>query len=83
MHHDGSQPAVEAEHFIQWLKESSLFAISLDDEGHWFRFHHLFKDFLQAMLRKKKSKAASKPSTGLPQVGLQIRGSLRRLLNIF
>jgi LuxR family maltose regulon positive regulatory protein len=56
MHHDGSQPAVEAEHFIQWLKESSLFAISLDDEGHWFRFHHLFKDFLQAMLRKKKSK---------------------------
>ncbi|MCF6314441.1 MAG: LuxR C-terminal-related transcriptional regulator [Verrucomicrobiales bacterium] len=28
------------------LLESNLFMISLDDEGTWYRFHHLFQDFL-------------------------------------
>ena len=30
------------------LRRDQLFVISLDADGQWFRYHHLFQDFLQA-----------------------------------
>ena len=36
--------------FIEQLQRTGLFTISLDDEQHWFRFHHLFKEVLQRQL---------------------------------
>ncbi|VVS92626.1 LuxR C-terminal-related transcriptional regulator [Desulfoluna spongiiphila] len=42
----GSDPEASAEQFIRWLKENNLFVIGLDNEGYWFRYHHLFQDFL-------------------------------------
>ncbi|MGD8807047.1 MAG: LuxR C-terminal-related transcriptional regulator, partial [Chloroflexota bacterium] len=32
------------------LQRANLFVIPLDDEGRWFRYHHLFADLLQANL---------------------------------
>jgi LuxR family maltose regulon positive regulatory protein len=34
------------------LHRSNLFVFPLDDEGQWFRYHHLFVDLLQARLRQ-------------------------------
>ncbi|RPH74686.1 hypothetical protein EHM76_03085, partial [bacterium] len=34
------------------LEHSNLFLIPLDNEGVWFRYHHLFADLLQARLRQ-------------------------------
>ncbi|MCF4167000.1 LuxR C-terminal-related transcriptional regulator [Zavarzinia compransoris] len=34
------------------LERSSMFIIPLDREGRWFRYHHLFADFLVAMLKR-------------------------------
>lgn len=34
------------------LHRANLFVIPLDDEGQWFRYHHLFADLLQARLRQ-------------------------------
>jgi len=33
------------------LERENLFLIHLDDRGEWFRFHHLFQELLQEMLR--------------------------------
>ena len=33
------------------LHRANIFVIPLDDEGLWFRYHHLFADLLQARLR--------------------------------
>ncbi len=33
------------------LYQSNLFILPLDDEGEWFRYHHLFADLLKARLR--------------------------------
>ncbi len=41
-----SSPSVVGIPLLSWLLESNLFLISLDDEGTWYRFHHLFRDFL-------------------------------------
>jgi LuxR family maltose regulon positive regulatory protein len=39
--------------FIKHLKERNLFLIPLDADGHWFRFHHLFRNLLQAELSRQ------------------------------
>jgi LuxR family maltose regulon positive regulatory protein len=36
------------------LEASSLFLFSLDDQRRWYRYHHLFADFLQRRLREQK-----------------------------
>jgi LuxR family maltose regulon positive regulatory protein len=43
--------------FITWLKEQNLFLIPLDNEKHWFRFHHLFQTFLLSQLDRHLSQS--------------------------
>jgi LuxR family maltose regulon positive regulatory protein len=35
---------------INWLKEHNLFLIPLENDGRWYRFHHMFKELLQKQL---------------------------------
>jgi LuxR family maltose regulon positive regulatory protein len=44
------QQAVDASEFINFLRQNNLFVYSLDVEGRWFRFHHLFQRMLQTEL---------------------------------
>jgi LuxR family maltose regulon positive regulatory protein len=37
---------------LERLERSNLFLVPLDDERHWWRFHHLFGDLLRARLRR-------------------------------
>ena len=45
----GSQCDVHA--CIEWLERGNLFVIPLDNEGEWYRYHHLFQELLQRRLR--------------------------------
>ncbi|RPI26932.1 MAG: hypothetical protein EHM70_18395, partial [Chloroflexota bacterium] len=44
----GSQATLER------LERANLFVSSLDDERHWYRYHHLFSDLLQARLQQSQ-----------------------------
>jgi len=44
---------LDAKHFIEWLVEANIFVIPLDEQGYWYRYHHLFRDFLKHLLRKQ------------------------------
>ena len=37
------------------LERTNLFVIPLDDERRWYRYHHLFADLLQSVLRQRRS----------------------------
>ncbi|MDY0873766.1 LuxR C-terminal-related transcriptional regulator [Dongia rigui] len=37
---------------LQAIEAANLFLIPLDRERHWFRYHHLFAEFLQAQLQE-------------------------------
>nr|WP_198046860.1 LuxR C-terminal-related transcriptional regulator [Cupriavidus taiwanensis] len=37
---------------IQQLQRQGLFILSLDEEDHWYRFHHLFSQFLRKRLEE-------------------------------
>ena len=39
------------------LHRANIFIVPLDNEGRWFRYHHLFADLLQARLRQTTSAA--------------------------
>ena len=55
-HGHDEKSEVGEEQFIQWLTDTNLFVIALDNEGYWFRYHHLFHDFLKGELYKQYSK---------------------------
>jgi LuxR family maltose regulon positive regulatory protein len=38
---------------LERLLAANLFLIPLDDEGRWYRYHHLFADLLQGQLRRR------------------------------
>ena len=39
--------------FLETLEKDNMFLIPLDDEGEWFRYHHLFQSLLKRQLRKR------------------------------
>ena len=45
------------ESFISWLYQNNIFIISLDAEGYWFRYHHLFRQLLLKKLEETRSPA--------------------------
>jgi LuxR family maltose regulon positive regulatory protein len=38
---------------LEFLEQMNLFVIPLDDEKHWYRYHHLFADVLSRYLEKQ------------------------------
>lgn len=58
------------------LERQNLFMIRLDDHGEWYRYHHLFSDFLQRQLRcaqtEKKSDLHGKAAAWLKENGLPV-----------
>src|SRR5918999_3731112 len=51
---------------LERLERENLFVIALDDERHWYRYHHLFAEFLRGRLMRERPQ-----STG----ELQLRAS--------
>ncbi len=43
----------QSETILKRLEAANLFIVALDDEGHWYRYHHLFRDFLRTRLNKE------------------------------
>jgi LuxR family maltose regulon positive regulatory protein len=43
----------DGEAMLAHLRRRNLFILPLDDEHHWYRYHHLFADLLNNLLRKE------------------------------
>lgn len=46
---------------LESLEHANLFITPLDDEGKWYRYHHLFAEALQGRLRQSQAGQISKP----------------------
>ena len=51
-------PAGSGSEFLRRVRASNLFLLSLDNEGGWFRFHHLFRHILNNQLKQKYAREA-------------------------
>jgi LuxR family maltose regulon positive regulatory protein len=47
-----SSHSPSAQTLLEWAERANLFLIPLDDDRRWFRYHHLFADFLRVRLRQ-------------------------------
>ena len=47
----------DSQSILLQLERTNLFLIPLDDERRWYRYHHLFADLLQSILRQRRSAA--------------------------
>jgi LuxR family maltose regulon positive regulatory protein len=43
-----------AQEILEMLERNNLFVVPLDNQRHWYRYHHLFADVLQAYMRAKQ-----------------------------
>jgi len=50
----------DSKRIIHDINEANLFLIPLDDERNWYRYHHLFADFLNQRLRENEPENISK-----------------------
>ncbi|MEM7344257.1 MAG: LuxR C-terminal-related transcriptional regulator [Chloroflexota bacterium] len=50
---------VESQQILETLDQSRLFVIPLDDRRHWYRYHHLFAEYLQAELQRSNPEQIS------------------------
>jgi LuxR family maltose regulon positive regulatory protein len=65
--------SVSGQETLEYLERANLFIIPLDNERRWYRYHHLFGDFLRQRLSQS---AASSPEGGENNVSdLHIRAS--------
>ena len=39
--------------YLEWLEKNGLFTTALDAQGQWYRYHHLFRELLQARLKRQ------------------------------
>ena len=47
-----TQEELTGQAFIDWLEETHLFVISLDENRRWYRYHHLFQELLQDQMKQ-------------------------------
>ncbi len=40
------------EPILERLEQANMFVVALDDQGYWYRYHHLFQGFLRTRLHK-------------------------------
>ena len=43
--------------FFRYLKKHNLFLIALDNSGEWYRYHHMFQEFLTTLAPKMLDEA--------------------------
>jgi LuxR family transcriptional regulator, maltose regulon positive regulatory protein len=43
----------DGQEMLERLERENLFAVPLDDERRWYRYHHLFRDFLRSRLERE------------------------------
>ncbi|MBI5029492.1 MAG: hypothetical protein HZB51_03125 [Chloroflexi bacterium] len=47
---DAITQRTDSQPILQYLEQSNLFIVPLDDERRWYRYHHLFADLLHQRL---------------------------------
>ena len=45
----------DSQHTLEQLDQMNLFVVPLDDQRHWYRYHHLFADLLRSRLHQSWS----------------------------
>ena len=65
---------LSGEDFLRAIQRANLFVVSLDNEGMWFRYHHLFQTLLRAHLSQLSSDVEIKAIHARAKMWFMARG---------
>jgi len=65
----GEQQQPSSSKILAQLEKNNLFVVSLDQEGEWYRYHHLFQDLLAHKLKAETTRRNGLPCTPPPADG--------------
>ncbi len=60
---DALTERADSDAILQQLEQANLFLISLDEQRQWYRYHHLFADFLHAALPQSEQRGLHKAAS--------------------
>ena len=55
---DAIREAHDSAEILRYLQAHQVFLVPLDEQGHWYRYHHLFSDLLRTRREKSATVAA-------------------------
>jgi len=61
-------PSASGQETLEYLERANLFIVPLDNERHWFRYHHLFADLLRQRLQRISALATEKEKGGVNEL---------------
>ena len=61
-------PSASGQETLEYLERANLFIVPLDNERHWFRYHHLFADLLRQRLQRISALATEKEKGGVDEL---------------
>jgi ATP/maltotriose-dependent transcriptional regulator MalT len=76
------QDAEEIEDLFHSFIQRSLFTIPLDEEGEWYRFHHLVQEFLITQSKKKFSEEKIRSALSYGSRLFEREGSIREAIQL-
>jgi LuxR family maltose regulon positive regulatory protein len=44
-------PEMPGQTYLEWIGQANLFLVALDNQGEWYRYHHMFRDLLVGKLQ--------------------------------
>ena len=53
---------------LEYLEHANLFIVPLDDERHWYRYHHLFADLLRQRLHQSTASSTEDPGRDVAEL---------------
>ncbi len=67
---DPSAPgqATAGQETLEYLERANLFIVPLDNERHWYRYHHLFADLLRQRLHQRAASSAGDEQQGVSEL---------------
>jgi LuxR family maltose regulon positive regulatory protein len=61
-------PSASGQETLEYLEHANLFIVPLDNERHWFRYHHLFADLLRQRLQRSSTLSTGKEKRGVDEL---------------
>jgi LuxR family transcriptional regulator, maltose regulon positive regulatory protein len=61
-------PSTPGQETLEYLEHNNLFIVPLDNERHWYRYHHLFRDSLRQRLNQNLTSSSGGKVKGLAEL---------------
>ncbi len=61
-------PSASGQETLEYIENANLFIVPLDDERHWYRYHHLFAELLRQRLHQSAASSTRDDGRGVAEL---------------